>query len=74
MRAILCGANGAVGRLLRKSLDQEAVGLVSLDGAEGVAKTFRNWEHLRQMWSLIFPITAQLRMCWSMPRRISLLR
>ena len=40
MRAILCGANGAVGRLLRKALDQKAVGLVSLDGAEGVAKTF----------------------------------
>ena len=41
MRAVICGANGTMGQLLQKSLGNEAVGLVSLDGANGVAKTFR---------------------------------
>lgn len=40
MRAIVCGANGAMGQLLQKSLGQEAAGLVSLDGENGVARTF----------------------------------
>lgn len=40
MRAILCGANGAMGLLIQKLLGEEAVGLVSLDGENGVAKTF----------------------------------
>ena len=40
MRAIVCGANGAMGKLLQKSLGDEAIGLVSLDGENGVARTF----------------------------------
>lgn len=40
MRAIICGANGAMGKLLQKALGSEAVGLVSLDGEQGVCKTF----------------------------------
>lgn len=42
MRAVLCGANGAMGKLIRELLGDEIVGLVSLDGENGVAKTF--WE------------------------------
>lgn len=42
MRAIICGANGAMGQLLQKALGSEAVGLVSLDGEHGVCKTFRD--------------------------------
>ena len=38
MRAIVCGANGAMGKLLQKSLDSECVGLVSLDGENGTIK------------------------------------
>ena len=40
MRAVLCGANGAMGKLIRELLGQEIVGLVSLDGENGVPKTF----------------------------------
>ena len=40
MRAIVCGANGAMGKLLQEKLGQEAVGLVSVDGENGVPKTF----------------------------------
>ena len=40
MRAIVCGANGAMGQLVQKSLQGQAVGLVSLDGANNVPKTF----------------------------------
>ena len=40
MKAIVCGANGAMGKLLQKSLGDEAIGLVSLDGENGVARTF----------------------------------
>ena len=40
MKAVLCGANGAMGKLIRERLGQQAVGLVSLDGEGGVPKTF----------------------------------
>ena len=40
MRAVLCGANGAMGKLIRDNLGEEAVGLVSIDGENGVPKTF----------------------------------
>ena len=41
MKAVLCGANGAMGQLISGILGQELVGKVSLDGANGVARTFR---------------------------------
>lgn len=40
MRAVLCGANGAMGQLISGILGDEAAGKVSLDGAGGVPKTF----------------------------------
>lgn len=40
MRAVLCGANGAMGKLIREILGNEIVGLVSLDGENGVPRTF----------------------------------
>ena len=41
MKAIVCGANGAMGKLIRDSLEQERIaGLVSLDGENGIPKTF----------------------------------
>ena len=40
MRAIICGANGAMGKLIRDILGSEAIGLVSLDGENGVPRTF----------------------------------
>ena len=40
MRAIVCGANGAMGQLIQKSLNGQAAFLVSLDGMNGVPKTF----------------------------------
>ena len=40
MRAVVCGANGAMGKLLCGILGDEAVGKVSLDGENGVPKTF----------------------------------
>ena len=40
MRAIVCGANGAMGKLIRDILGEEAIGLVSIDGENNVPKTF----------------------------------
>ena len=40
MRAILCGANGAMGKLIDGILGDAVVGRVSIDGENGVPKTF----------------------------------
>jgi 4-hydroxy-tetrahydrodipicolinate reductase len=40
MKAVVCGANGAMGKLICGILGQEVAGKVSLDGENGVAKTF----------------------------------
>ena len=40
MRAILCGANGAMGKLIDGILGAEIVGRVSIDGESNVPKTF----------------------------------
>lgn len=40
MRAVLCGANGAMGKLIDGILGEEVVGRVSIDGENGVPKTF----------------------------------
>lgn len=40
MRAILCGANGAMGRLIGELLGSEIAGKVSIDGENGVCRTF----------------------------------
>ena len=40
MRAILCGANGAMGKLIDAALGADVVGRVSIDGENGVPKTF----------------------------------
>lgn len=41
MKAVLCGANGAMGQLISGILGDEVLGRVSLDGANGVPRTFR---------------------------------
>ena len=40
MRAVLCGANGAMGKLIGEILGDQVVGRVSLDGENGSTKTF----------------------------------
>ncbi len=40
MRAVLCGANGAMGKLIDGLLGNEIVGRVSIDGENNVPKTF----------------------------------
>ena len=40
MRAVLCGANGAMGKLIAGILGSELAGAVSLDGENGVPRTF----------------------------------
>ena len=40
MRAILCGANGAMGKLICEIFGDEIVGKVSIDGANNVPRTF----------------------------------
>ena len=40
MRAVICGANGAMGKLICDIFGHEVVGKVSIDGANGVPKTF----------------------------------
>ena len=48
MKVILCGANGAMGKLIDNIFGSEILGRVSLDGENGVAKTF---EELGEMAS-----------------------
>ena len=40
MRAIVCGANGAMGKLICAALGDAVVGKVSIDGENGVPRTF----------------------------------
>ena len=40
MRAVVCGANGAMGKLICGILGDEVAGRVSIDGENGVPKTF----------------------------------
>ena len=40
MRAVVCGANGAMGKLICGILGDEVVGRVSIDGENGAARTF----------------------------------
>lgn len=40
MKVVICGANGAMGKLICGILGDEVVGKVSIDGENGVAKTF----------------------------------
>ena len=40
MKAVICGANGAMGKLLCGLLGEEAAGRVSIDGENGAARTF----------------------------------
>jgi len=40
MRAVVCGANGAMGKLICDILGDEVVGKVSIDGENNVPKTF----------------------------------
>ena len=40
MRAVVCGANGAMGKLICGILGDEVIGKVSIDGENGVPKTF----------------------------------
>ena len=40
MKVILCGANGAMGKLIDNLFGEEIVGRVSLDGENNVPKTF----------------------------------
>jgi 4-hydroxy-tetrahydrodipicolinate reductase len=40
MKVIVCGANGAMGKLILAALGDEAMGKVSLDGENGVPRTF----------------------------------
>ena len=40
MRVVICGANGAMGKLLQQKFDKDVVGLVSADGLNGVPRTF----------------------------------
>ena len=47
MRAVVCGANGAIGKLICGILGEEVVGKVSIDGENGVAKTFGELGQLR---------------------------
>ena len=40
MRAVVCGANGAMGKLICAALGESVIGKVSIDGENGVPKTF----------------------------------
>ena len=40
MKVIICGANGAMGKLLQERFSKEIAGLVSIDGLGGVPRSF----------------------------------
>ncbi len=41
MRVVICGANGTMGKLLQQRLEKNIAGLVSIDGLNGVPRTFQ---------------------------------
>ena len=47
MRAVICGANGAMGKLICGILGEEVVEKVSIDGENGVPRTFDDLGPLR---------------------------
>ena len=47
MRAILCGANGAMGKLIDEILGEKVVGRVSIDGVNNVPKTFAELDDVK---------------------------
>ena len=47
MRAVICGAGGAMGQLLQKSFADSVVGLVSLEGENGAVTSFSQLSELR---------------------------
>ena len=40
MRVVICGANGAMGKLLQEKFGKSVAGLVSADGLNGVPRSF----------------------------------
>jgi 4-hydroxy-tetrahydrodipicolinate reductase len=46
MKVVLCGANGAMGKLIDEILGAACVGRVSIDGENGVPKTFAELGHV----------------------------
>lgn len=40
MKVVICGANGAMGKLLQQKLEKHIAGLVSVDGLNGVPRSF----------------------------------
>ncbi len=47
MRAVICGANGAMGKLLQQRLEKDIVGLVSADGLGGVPRSFEELAEIK---------------------------
>ena len=47
MRAIVCGANGAMGKLICAALGESVIGRVSIDGENGVPRTFAELGELK---------------------------
>ena len=50
MKVVLCGANGAMGKLIDEILGAECVGRVSIDGENGVPRPSPSWARWRPMW------------------------
>ena len=71
MRAVVCGANGAMGKLLCAHLGNEVAGKVSIDGENNVPRTFQELGDVRPMWLSTFPTTAPPFPLWSMPNSMA---
>ena len=72
MRAVICGANGAMGKLIWEILGGDVVGCVSIDGENGVPKTFHELGKVDADVVIDFPIIPPWRRCSAMRRRSAL--
>ena len=69
MSAILCGANGAMGKLIDNILGSEVVGRVSIDGENGAARTFEELGEIAADVLIDFPTIPPSMMCSITPKR-----
>ena len=68
MRAIVCGANGAMGKLICAALGESVIGKVSIDGENGVPKTFAELGEMNADVVIDFPTIPRLMRSWPMQR------
>lgn len=67
MRAVVCGANGAMGQLICAALGEAPVGKVSVDGENGACKHFSELPDVKPEVVIDFSHIALWQTCFVTP-------